>query len=57
MAKLVMELKGLGIPAGGVNTVEDCVRDADVIVTATYATSPLVNLKMIKTNAHINGEY
>lgn len=36
-------------------TVHDCVRQADIIVTATNTRSPLLFANMLKTNAHING--
>lgn len=35
--------------------VEHCVRNADIIVTATYTSTPLINRAMIKKNVHING--
>ncbi|KAJ8957372.1 hypothetical protein NQ318_004851 [Aromia moschata] len=33
---------------------EECVKDADVIVTATFATSPIVEFEWVKEGAHIN---
>ena len=34
---------------------EECVRGADVIVTATYSSEPLVYLEWLKAGAHLNG--
>ncbi|XP_050079814.1 ketimine reductase mu-crystallin [Anopheles maculipalpis] len=43
------------------DTVEDCCRDCDVIVTATGSSEPLVYRSFLKPNVHINavgaGEY
>ncbi|XP_053680981.1 ketimine reductase mu-crystallin [Anopheles nili] len=43
------------------DTVEDCCRDCDVIVTATGSSEPLVYRSFLKQNVHINavgaGEY
>uniref|UniRef100_A0A182WDK6 Ketimine reductase mu-crystallin n=1 Tax=Anopheles minimus TaxID=112268 RepID=A0A182WDK6_9DIPT len=43
------------------DTVEDCCRDCDVIVTATGSSEPLVYRNFLKPNVHINavgaGEY
>lgn len=36
-------------------TVRDCVKTADVIVTTTPATSPILFNDMLKDNVHING--
>nr|CAD7441370.1 unnamed protein product [Timema bartmani]CAD7458610.1 unnamed protein product [Timema tahoe] len=33
---------------------EECVKDADVIVTATYATSPILRRAWVKPGVHIN---
>lgn len=38
------------------DAIEHCVRNADVIVTATFASTPLITRAMIKRGAHINGE-
>lgn len=38
-------------------TVEHCVRNADVIVTATFTSTPLITRAMVKRGAHINGEF
>lgn len=37
-------------------TVRDCVQHADVIVTATYAKQPLIELSDLKSDVHINGK-
>lgn len=33
---------------------EDCVRDADVIITTTFASAPVVKRKWVKNGVHIN---
>ncbi|XP_018580364.1 ketimine reductase mu-crystallin [Anoplophora glabripennis] len=33
---------------------EECVREADVVITATYATAPIVQFEWVKAGAHIN---
>lgn len=38
-------------------TIEHCVRTADVIVTATSTSHPLITRDMIKLGAHINGRF
>lgn len=35
--------------------VEECVRDADIIITATSAAEPIVKFEWVKIGAHING--
>lgn len=39
--------------------VEDCVQSADIIVTATFASTPILCHRMLKKNGniHINGMY
>lgn len=37
------------------DTVSDCVAQADIIVTATFTSSPFLFGNMLKSNAHING--
>lgn len=37
------------------DTVAECVAQSDIIVTATFASSPLLLANMLKSNAHING--
>lgn len=37
-------------------TIEHCVRTADVIVTATFTSTPLITRDLIKLGAHINGK-
>lgn len=36
-------------------SIADCVKNADIIVTATFTSSPLLFRSMIKDNVHING--
>lgn len=39
-----------------VDSVKAAVREADIIVTATYASTPIVFKEMLKPDVHINGE-
>lgn len=39
------------------DTVEECVNNADVIVTATFVSEPILQRSWIKANCHINGIY
>ncbi|KAL0272826.1 UNVERIFIED_CONTAM: hypothetical protein PYX00_005655 [Menopon gallinae] len=53
--KLATELKQkFGIEVEVFQTVKDCTRDADVIVTATYSSQPIVKYEDIKPDAFIN---
>ena len=36
-------------------SVEEAVKDADIICTVTFATTPVLMAKWIKPGAHING--
>lgn len=36
-------------------TDEECVRDSDIIITATFTTTPIVKQEWLKEDAHING--
>lgn len=38
------------------NSVADAVRQADIIVTATYASAPIIFKEMLKPYVHINGK-
>lgn len=38
-----------------IDSVERCVENADVIVTATSTSTPLLHRTNIKNNVHING--
>uniref|UniRef100_A0A1B6CA06 Ketimine reductase mu-crystallin n=1 Tax=Clastoptera arizonana TaxID=38151 RepID=A0A1B6CA06_9HEMI len=49
--KLCTDLGAWAVPF---RSNEECVRDADVIVTATYATEPIVQFDWVKIGAHIN---
>lgn len=46
----------LGNKCVAVSTVSEAVEDADVIVTATSATEPVLKLDWVQPGAHINGE-
>ncbi len=35
------------------DNVQDCVNDADLIVTATFASTPVLNAPWVKPGAHI----
>jgi alanine dehydrogenase len=48
------ELERRGIKARGVGSVEEAVRQADLIVTATTATTPVLESALIAPGAHIN---
>jgi len=52
---LTKELTVKGKYAVAYQSAEECVKDADVIVTATFASSPILKGKWIKPGAHING--
>lgn len=49
--KLCHELGDYAIPYAD---KEECIKGADVIVTATYSPEPLVHLEWLKAGAHIN---
>lgn len=36
-------------------SIKDCVKTADIIITATHATAPVLFDDMLKENVHING--
>lgn len=38
-----------------VDSVDECVKEADIIVTATFTSSPLLSRSMLKSAVHING--
>lgn len=40
-----------------VDSPASCVRNADIIVTATFTATPLLNRSMIKDDVHINGKF
>lgn len=50
----VSEIQNGGQSAVSFASVEECVKDADVIVTVTMATSPILQKEWVKTGAHIN---
>jgi ornithine cyclodeaminase/alanine dehydrogenase-like protein (mu-crystallin family) len=43
------------IGAKACDTVEEAVRDADIICTATASRTPLLKSEWVKAGAHING--
>ncbi|KAH3734833.1 hypothetical protein DPMN_041283, partial [Dreissena polymorpha] len=49
------ELCASELGAMACQSVEEAVREADVIVTVTASTTPVLRLEWVKPNAHING--
>ena len=45
----------IGPSAKACATVEEAVTDADIIVTVSFATTPILNASWVKPGAHING--
>ena len=43
------------IKARACDSAEEAVRDADVICTVTFSTTPVIKAEWIKPGAHING--
>lgn len=52
--ELCSTLRAEGIPAGTAHTVEEAVKEADVINSCTGTTSPILKFEWIKPGAHIN---
>lgn len=52
---LAEEMKQDGIPCEVCDDVETAVKDADIIVTVTLATEPILKKEWVKNGAHING--
>lgn len=53
--ELRQSFKNLNVKLFCANSVDECVKDADVVVTATYTETPFLFRSMIKNNVHING--
>lgn len=55
--KLAEELKSSNptITIATFNSIEQCVKNADIIVTATYASEPILKHEWLKPGCHING--
>lgn len=51
------QLKNPNVTIQCTDTVAECVRNADIIVTSTFSSTPLVFRSMIKDNVHINGNF
>jgi len=47
--------KMLGVDVVAANTPEEAVRNADVLITATYATEPIVKGEWLREGLHISG--
>ncbi|XP_031627138.1 ketimine reductase mu-crystallin-like [Contarinia nasturtii] len=54
LMQLRQSFKNPNIKIECVSTVEECAKNADVIVTATFSSSPILFRSMIKNNVHIN---
>lgn len=39
------------------DNIEECAKNADVIVTATFTEEPIIKLNYLKKNVHINGKF
>ncbi|XP_013777333.1 ketimine reductase mu-crystallin-like [Limulus polyphemus] len=52
--KLVKELNDKGFHCVCCSNVEEAVRDADIIVTATFSKTPILKAVWVKPGAHIN---
>ena len=48
--------RDIGPKAEAFDSVEDTVREADVIVTVTSSSVPVLQAEWVKPGAHINGE-
>lgn len=53
--ELARELRELGVQVIVADKIEQCVENADIIVTATYSPVSLVRADMLKKGVHING--
>lgn len=54
-ARLVAsELAGDGVPARAARSIEEAVRSADVVCTATHAAQPVLRREWLRPGAHIN---
>ncbi|MCP3733825.1 hypothetical protein M9979_02895 [Sphingomonas sp. RP10(2022)] len=53
-SEMALELRDAGLPATQCGSLEQAVRCADLIVTATSATTPVVHGRWLKTGAHLS---
>jgi ornithine cyclodeaminase/alanine dehydrogenase-like protein (mu-crystallin family) len=51
---LTDELTAAGVPAQAMASVEDAVRSADVVCTATHAASPVLRREWLRPGTHVN---
>jgi ornithine cyclodeaminase len=51
---LAGELTAAGVPAQALASVEDAVRSADVVCTATHAASPVLRREWLRPGTHVN---
>ena len=49
-------LRSVGGPVKGCSSVQEAVRGADVIVTVTGSTEPVLYGQWVKSGAHVAGE-
>lgn len=54
VARFIKDMRNQKFRLYGVNSIEECVRDADIVVTTTSSMTPLVRQGWIKEGAHIN---
>lgn len=53
--KLANEINEKGLNCILCDSVESAVRDADIIITVTMATKPILRKEWVKEGTHING--
>lgn len=53
--QLRSSFKNPNVKITNIDSLEESVKNADVIVTATFTSTPLLFRSMIKNNVHING--
>lgn len=52
--EFIRNMKGLKLNLRVSRSIQDCVKDCDIVVTTTPSRRPLVKLKWLKKGAHIN---
>lgn len=50
----IKDMKKINLKLMNVETIEECVRDSDIVVTTTPSRKPLVKLEWLKDGCHIN---
>lgn len=51
------QFRNSNIRVNVIDTPADCVKNADIIATTTFASTPILERSMIKDNVHINGKH